>query len=225
MKRNRFDCFGAAALVLITGLVTVTSSAQQSLPRIVSPASSLVVRPGQTVTVTVSADSAVQKLVLMGQHPLGMARLAAGGEAGSVAKGQGEEHPLQFLLTIPTNIKPGIYRVTALGRTSAGSVESNALALDVERPDQPTRIWAEPSILQFTHVGDQIPVRVLGAFADGSQAELTRSRNTTFNSADPHVAAITAGGVVTAVAEGRTSILVRTPSADYSVPVRVEESR
>lgn len=224
MKRNKFNYFVAATLVLIIGL-TASSPAQQSLLRIVSPASSFVVRPGQTVTVTVSADSAVQKLVLMGQHPLGMARLAADGKAESVAKGQGEEHPLQFLLTIPTNIKPGIYRVTALGRTSAGSVESNALALDIERPDQPTRIWAEPSILQFTHVGDQIPVRVLGAFADGSQAELTRSRNTTFTSADPRVASINTGGMVTSVKEGRTSILVRTPSADYSVPVRVEESQ
>jgi hypothetical protein len=225
MKRNKFDCFVAATLLLATGLITVSSSAQQSLLRIVSPASGLVVRPGQTVTITVSADSAVQKLVLMGQHPLGMARLAFGGTAGIVAQGQGEGHPLQFLLTIPTAIQPGTYRVTAVGRTSGAAVESKGLALDVERPDEPTRIWAEPSIIQFTHLGDQIPLRVLGAFADGSQAELTRSSNTTFASADPRVASITAGGMVTAVEEGRTSILVRTPSADYSIPVRAQESR
>ncbi len=224
MKRNRLDCLATATLVLIAGLIPVTSFAQQSLLRILPPASGLVARPGQAVMFTVSANSAVQKLVLIGQHPLGMARLTSDGTAGMVAHGQGEGRPLQFLLTIPNAIQPGTYHVTAVGRTSDGVVVSNALALDVERSDEPTRMWAEPSIIQFTHRGDRIPLRVLGAFADGSQAELTRSRNTKFASADPRVASITAGGMVTAVEEGRTSILVRTPSADYSVPVRVQEA-
>src|SRR5262249_53171908 len=150
---------------------------------------------------------------------------ASGSAAGMVALGQGEARPLQFLLTIPTAIQPGTYRVTAVGRTSGGTVESNALALDVERSDEPTRIWATPSLLQFTHVGDQIPLRVLGAFPDSSEVELTRSSKTTFVSADPRVAAITPGGMVTAIEEGKTSILVRTPSADYSIPVPVQEAR
>ena len=221
MKRNQFVL---ATLVLTTAFMTVPSFAQESMLRILSPASGVVVRPGQTVTITVSADAAVEKLVLTGQHPLGMAQLASGGAAGRVAQGQGQGHPLQFSLTIPTAIQPGIYRVIAVGRTADGTVESNALALDVERPDQPSRVWAEPSIIQFAHLGDQIPLRVLAAFADGSQAELTRSHNTAFTSADPRVASITPGGMVTAVKEGTTSILVRTPSADYSIPVRVQES-
>ena len=225
MKMNKLDCLVTATLVLITCLITVPCSAQQDLLRILSPASGVVVRPGQAVTITVSADSAVQKLVLMGQHPLGMARPTFDVGAGLVAQGQGEGHPLQFLLTIPTAIQPGIYRVNAVGRISGGAMESKALALDVERPDKPTRIWAEPSVIQFTHLGDQIPLRVLGAFADGSQAELTHSSNTRFASADPRVASITATGMVTAAEEGRTSILVRTPSADYSIPVRVQEGR
>jgi hypothetical protein len=225
MKKIKFHCFLAATLVLATGLITVPSSAQQSLLRILSPTSGFVVRPGQTVTITVAADAAVQKLVLTGQNPLGMAPLAsAGGGAGIVAEGRRLGDPLQFVLTIPTAILPGTYRVTAVGRTADGVVESEALALDVERPDQPTRIWAEPSIVQFTRIGDQIPLRVLGVFSDGSQVDLTRSSSTTFASADPHVAAITARGMVTAVGEGKTSILVRTPSSDYSIPVRVQET-
>jgi hypothetical protein len=210
---------------MMTGLITVPSFAQQELLHILSPASGLVVRPGQTVTIAVSADSAVQKLVLIGQHPLGMARLASDGTAGMVAQGQAQAHPLQFLLTIPSAIQPGTYRVSAVGNTSGGTVQSKALILDVERPDQPTRIWAEPAIIQFTYVGEQIPLRVLGAFADGSRAELTRSSNTTFTSSDPRVASITAAGMVTAVEPGKTSILIRTPSADYSIPVRVREAQ
>lgn len=222
MKADRFG-FCSAALALITGFIPVSSSAQQSL-RILSPASILVARPGQTVTISVSSDSTVEKLVLMGQRPLGMARLVSDGVAGIVAQGQGEGHALQFLLTIPAAIQPGTYRVTAFGRTPSGIVESKPLVLDVERPDQPTRIWAEPSIIQFTHVGDHVPLRVLGAFADGSQAELTRSSNITFASTDPRVASITSAGIVTALGEGKTSIVVRTPSADYAVPVRVQEA-
>ena len=225
MKRNKLNCFVVATLALSTGLIVARSFAQESLVRILSPASGLVVKPGQTVTAAVSADPAVQKLVLVGQHPLGMARLASDGAAGIVASGQGEGHPQQFLLTIPTTIQPGTYRVTAVGRTPDGVVESNALVLDVERPDQPTRIWAEPSIIQLTHLGDQIPLRVLGIFADGSREELTRSSKTTFASADPRVASITAGGMATAVGKGRTSIVVRMPSVDYSIPVRVQQAQ
>ncbi|MGA9392281.1 MAG: hypothetical protein WBV69_17775 [Candidatus Sulfotelmatobacter sp.] len=75
--------------------------------------------------------------------------------------------------------------------------------------------------IQFEHVGDHIPVRVLGAFADGSQEELTKSSKTIFSSADPRIATVTADGVVTSAGRGRTSIQARTPSSDYSIPVRV----
>src|SRR5215467_13222203 len=92
MKRNKCDSYVIARFVLITALVAVQAFGQQSALRILSPASGLVVRPGQTVTITVSADPAVQKLVLMGQHPLGMSRLTVDGAEGTVAQGQGEEH-------------------------------------------------------------------------------------------------------------------------------------
>lgn len=224
MRRNELDRFLTVIVVLIASSVTIPSFAQQSLLHILSPVSGLVVHPGQTVTITLAANSSVQRLVVVGQHPLGMARVAAGGAAGIVAQGQGDARPQQFLLTIPSAIQPGIYRVTAVGRTSGGPVESEALALTVERPDEPTRIWAEPSSIQFTHVGDRIPLRVLGVFADGSQTDLTRSSRTTFTSADPRVASITAEGVVTAAGEGKTSIRMETPSADYSIPVRVQQA-
>jgi len=224
MRRNELDRFLTVAVVLIAGSVTIPSFAQQSLIQILSPASGLVVHPGQTVTITLAANSSVQRLVVVGQHPLGMARLAAGGVAGIVAQGQGDARAQQFLLSIPSGIRPGIYRLTAVGKTSAGPAESDAVALNVERPDEPTRIWAEPSSIQFTHVGDRIPLRVLGAFTDGSQTELTRSSRTKFTSSDPHVASITADGVVTALGEGKTTIRMQTPSADYSIPVRVQEA-
>lgn len=221
MSIGRLELVGST-LMLISALMTIPSFAQQTMLRIVSPSAGVVVRPGQIVTIAVSADSEVQKLVLMGERPLGMARPTLDNAAGMLAQGRGEGHPLQFLLTIPTGTNPGTYHVIAMGRTPAGGIESEPLVLDVKRPDEPNRIWVEPSLIQFTNRGDQIPLRVLGVFADGSETELTNSRTTRFASTDPGVASVSTGGMVTAGRKGKTSILVRTPSADYSVPVSVQ---
>jgi Bacterial Ig-like domain (group 2) len=98
-----------------------------------------------------------------------------------------------------------------MGRVSDGDVESEAVTIDVEKSEERVRIWMEPSVIQFEHVEDQIPVRVLGAFADGSSEERTKSSKTTFTSADPNVATVTADGMVTGVGPGKTSIQAPTP--------------
>ena len=77
-------------------------------------------------------------------------------------------------------------------------------------------------MIQFTRLEEQIPVRVLGVFPDASQLDITRSNKTTYSSADPRVATINAEGVVTSVGPGKTSIQVRTPTRDYSIPVTVK---
>src|SRR5208282_5906210 len=166
MRTNQCGWRIASILTLIVGIgfTSAPSRAQQSLVRIVSPAAGTVVRPGQTVTITVAADYSMEKLALMGQRPLGIGQVVSGGAPGIIARGQGEMRPLQFVMTIPTEIQPGIYRVTAIGTTSGGDVESDALSLDVEKSQEPVRIWAEPALVQFTRTGDRIPVRVLGAF-------------------------------------------------------------
>ena len=103
----------------------------------------------------------------------------------------------------------------------AATCESEAVTIDVEKSEEPVGIWAEPALIQFARVGDEIPVRVLGAFADSSNEELTKSSKTAFSSADPRVATVNASGMVTAVGPGKTTIQARTPSSDYSIPVRV----
>jgi hypothetical protein len=133
-----------------------------------------------------------------------------------MARGQGESRPIQFQVWIPADTQPGTYRLTAMGRVSGGEGQSEAVTIDVEKSEEPVRIWAEPALIQFARVGDEIPVRVLGAFAGGSNEELTKSSKTAFSSADPSVATVSA-----AVGPGKTTIQVRTPSSDYSIPVRV----
>ena len=95
--------------------------------------------------------------------------------------------------------------------------------LDVEKAEEPTRIWAKPSTILFSRAGERIPLRVLGAFGDGSQETLTKSSKTIYTSADPRVATVSADGLVTAVASGKTSIQVRTVTHDFSIPVTVDD--
>ena len=195
---------------------------QESRVRITSPASVTVVRPGQTIVISVAADSSVEKLALLGQHPLPIGQVVSGGAPGVVARGLDDMRPIEFQLKIPTDIRPGTYHVTAMGSLSGGETISDAVTLDVERAEEPGRIWTEPSTIHFLHAGDQIPLRVLGAFGDGSQEELTKSRKTSYTSANPRVATVSADGLVTAVASGKTAIQVRTPTRDYSIPITVE---
>jgi len=211
----------AGILVLSAGMFAAPSGAQQSLVHILSPSAGTVARPGQTITVAVAADASVEKLALIGQRPLGVGRILAGGAPGIMARGQGQSLPIQFQVRIPADAQPGTYRVTAMGRVSGGEVESEAVTIDVEKSEEPVRIWAEPALIHFVKVGDEIPVRVLGAFADGSNGELTKSSKTAFTSADPRVATVSASGMVTAVGPGKTTIEARTPTSDYSIPVRV----
>lgn len=221
MIKNEFARRNTGILVLMAVLIAIPAAAQQNLMRILSPSAGTVVRPGQTITISVSADPSVEKLALIGQRPLGVGEISSGATPEIMGRGLGEARPVLFQLRIPRQTQPGSYRLTAMGRVSGGGVESEAVTVDVEKSEEPVRIWMEPLAIQFEHVGDRIPVRVLGAFADGSQEELTKSSKTIFSSADPRVATVTADGVVTSVGHGRTSIQARTPSSDYSIPVRV----
>ena len=204
----------AGILILAAGFVAASASAQQTQVHIVSPAAGAVVQPGQTVTISVVADSSVEKLALLGQHPLPLGQV--------VAPGLGATRPFEFQVRIPTDIRPGPYRVTAIGSLAGGETVSESLVLDVEKAEEPTRIWAKPSTILFSRAGERIPLRVLGAFGDGSQETLTKSSKTTYTSGDPPVATVSADGLVTAVGPGKTTIQVRTMTRECSIPVTVE---
>lgn len=221
MRKTKLARQDAAILVLLAGFIAIPAGAEQSLLRIVSPSAGTVVRPGQTVSISVAASPSVEKLAVIGQRPLGVGETLSGSMPAITAQGLGEARPVQFVLRIPAQTQPGIYRLTAFGRMSGGDLESEAVTIDVERSEEPVRVWIEPSSIQFEHVGDRIPVRVLGTFADGSQQELTKSSKTNFISADPRVARVSSDGVVTSVGPGKTSIQARTPLSDYSIPLRV----
>ncbi len=182
-----------AALALLAGAVRL--HAQPSL-QITSPADGTVVSPGQSVTVTVSASGTFLLVALVGEDPLGFSQgLSA--------------PPYNFTLTIPSNIPPDKYAVTAAGAYAQGeSVTSLPILLVVEPTTIPQSYRTEPETLTNLWVGVKAHLRVIGRFADGSTANVTYSTRTTYSTSDPGVATVDSSGVVTAVAPGNATILV-----------------
>lgn len=224
MRTQRRARWSAATLIVAAAiaLVSVASNAGEDRLRITSPESGIIVHPGDAVTISVSADYSLEKIALIGEHPLGVGVVIAGGAPGIIARGLGDLRPIQFTIKIPAGIETGAYHVTAIGKSSSGDVESEAVALQVEKSQPPVRIWSEPASIQFNRVGDQIPIRVLGAFGDGSNDEITRSLFTSYVSADPRIATVSRNGMVSALAAGKTTILVTSRTFHYSIPVQVQ---
>ena len=212
----------AGLLILIVASTVTPARAQESRVRIISPTAGTVVHPGETIRIAVAADASIEKIALIGEHPLGVGQVLSGAAPGIIGRGQGESRPVEYMLRVPASIQPGTYHLTAIGRLAGGDVESAATTIDVEKSDEPLKIWAEPARIQFTAIGERIPLRVLGEFADQSNEELTRSSRTTFTSANSRVATVGEDGMIVATGVGKTTIQVRTGSSDYTIPVRVE---
>jgi IPT/TIG domain-containing protein/Big-like domain-containing protein len=203
-----------AALILATLCSTM---AQQSPPQlqITSPAAGTIVNPGQTISVSVlsPAGTSFSKVAVAGQDPLG-----SSGFATSV--------PSQFSISVPTNISPGTYMLTALGTTTAGKfVQSATILLDVERPDMPASISADPPQVLFRSAGQHAPLEILATFPDGAVLEVTGSSHLLYSSSNNAVATVDKNGIVSAVGKGSASITATytqgTQSVQVSVPVTV----
>jgi hypothetical protein len=70
-------------------------------------------------------------------------------------------------------------------------------------------------------IGQQLPLLVTGTFSDGSTADVTESRNTTYLSNNTAVTTVDTHGLVTSISRGATDVIVHngTQSADVRVAV------
>lgn len=161
---------------------------------------------GQTLNITV-APSPASVVYVYTEQPLPAV------QTGSV--------PNQFTLTIPASFTPGVYNLTAVGVAAGNLVESDPVPISVERTVDPVAIHVEPASIRFRVVGDQIPLRVVGSYADGTQAAVTASTRTSYASEDSTVATVNALGMVSAVGPGKTTITVTSPTSSVSLPVKV----
>jgi hypothetical protein len=185
-----------------TGDVTVTVSGLTSNPvtftvgpvalQIASPASGTIVSPGQSLSVSVTSPSntSFTDVVIVGESPLPLVN-----EAMSV--------PAEFTLDIPLNIASRKYAISAMGLTvSDQNVESDAIWIDIERPDMPASIAAATNSLEFIATGQELPINLLGTFANGSELYITESSHVTYASSDTKIVTVASDGIVTAGAPG-----------------------
>ncbi len=176
----------------------VSPTSAQTLLQVTSPSNSSgipVYQEGQTYTITLWADPSVQNIAVMTQFPL--------------PDPQATAIPLQFTLTLPTNITPGIYNIGAMGFTSSSDVEAAPAQVDVERQDAPVSLSAKPTFVTISSIGSSQPSNVLGTFADGSTLSLKNSTLITYTSDTPSVVTIAANGVMTTVGPGYATITIQ----------------
>ena len=204
-------CFCALMVVLAFPLVPAASA--QTLLQITSPTQGTsfpLFTEGQTYTITLSADPSVSNIFVTPQSPLPAA--------------QPTSNPLQFTLTLPTNIDPGIYSIGAMGFTSSGDVEAAPVLIDVEPQYLPIGLTVQPVSLQLQGAGDQTPISVWATYSDLSTLNLSNSTELSFQS--NNTAIVTASGqlaqttqgtlppigpaTVTAVGVGSTTLVVST---------------
>lgn len=199
-----------AIAVLLMFLVGNALPAQLKL-RIIEPAADSVVAPGQAVTVVVEALPAgsLPDIMLVGEDPL-PSTLAV------------TRPPYRFSIVVPRDISPRRYGITARGAVLPGQIVfSDPFTIDVERPDMPVKLKAEPTVLFFTYLGDEIPLGLDGTFANGEEVSLRESSYTHCSSDNPSVAAVSGSRFVKATGKGKANITVTYRGKSVVVPVTV----
>jgi|SRR5579872_1793802 len=213
------NCYCARIVLLAITLGTVVGAriarGEQNQPalQLTSPADGTVVAPGQPLSLTVVAISNARFVEVSVISPLGGSSIA-------------NSLPAQLSMTVPADVALQKYGLTATGGTSDGQVlYSNQVTIDVERPDLPTSLRAEPDSIFFSGQSGDEPLTVYGIFSDGTQPEVTGSTNLSFASSDPAIATVDVNGVVKPVSQGSATITATytlgSRTVRVSIPVTV----
>jgi IPT/TIG domain/Bacterial Ig-like domain (group 2) len=182
------------SFVLFASSFVCLASAQQPLLQITSPSNQSTVLEGQTLNIAVSADPSVQGIYVMTEHPLPSVQPTSNSNL--------------FSLPLPTNIPPGVYKLTAVGFVGTSDVESVPIQIDVERQDAPVSISVKPRFVTIGQIGSTQPINVQGTFSDGSVLSLKNSFLISYASETPSVVTVAPGGLLTAVGPGQATVSV-----------------
>ncbi|HEX3103358.1 MAG TPA: Ig-like domain repeat protein, partial [Terriglobales bacterium] len=209
------NCYCARIVLLAITLGTVVGAriarGEQNQPalQLTSPADGTVVAPGQPLSLTVVAISNARFVEVSVISPLGGSSIA-------------NSLPAQLSMTVPADVALRQYGLTATGGTSDGQVlYSNQVTIDVERPDLPTSLRAEPDSIFFSGQSGDEPLAVYGIFSDGSHPEVTQSSKVTFASSNPAIATVDGNGTVKPVSQGTATITATYSQAGNNVSVAV----
>jgi Bacterial Ig-like domain (group 2) len=192
---------------MLLGLSCTMLQAQGTL-QITSPPNGTEVHPGDTITVSVAANGgSFLGVVIFPSDPIEWSQVLSA-------------PPYNFTLEIPTNIQPGPYNLRASGVITPGQpIESDLVTIDVERSDVPISTSTDPRGPVELSIGDQLILDVIGTYADGSIANLTASRQTTYISQASSIVTVSPTGLLTAISPGTTEIIV---NGTLAIPVTVD---
>src|ERR1700722_15888036 len=153
---------GAARIALILMLTTGLSVGQQPIT-ITSPANGTLVPPGQTITLQVAtAPGASFLAVQVVGEDIGIAPPLT-------------PPPYSVNLTVPSNVI-GPRNLTALGITAPeNGIFSPSVLIDSETDAIATALHLNISQIAFQRTGQQMPLNVTAAFADGPSLDITKS--------------------------------------------------
>lgn len=197
-------------VLLLFVLAAIGPLSQAQTLQITSPADGTMVSPGQKLKVTVaeSPSGAFRYVGVLGENPIG---------SGQAAKAP----PYELLIQIPVRINPRRYGLTAAGIITPGHpIFSTPVAIDVERPDAPVRLDAEPTQL-WLGIGVEGRIRVIGRFSDDPDIDLTQSTLTEYSSSALDVATVDKYGRVTGVGFGSAKITITNRGTSVVVPITV----
>ena len=180
----------------IFGISAVLHAA--SALRITSPKDRVVVNPGQTIQVEVSATGvSFVGVALTAPYPIKCAETVL------------TTPPYRFSVTVPAGARPRVYRIWALSGTVAdGEIHSDPIDIDVERSDLPTVMTVDVGSGMSLSVGEESGIRVFGVYADGSHLDLTESTKTKYEAVPPGIASISSGGSITGLKVGSAEIVI-----------------
>jgi hypothetical protein len=125
--------------VLFGSWLSVAYLFGQPALRITAPADRTVVRPGQTITVTVAPSGGTfSQVTVLVTDPI------------KVSPEVRAAPPYEFTLAIPLNIQARAYAVTALGVIAPGQgAKSEPIDIVVDRSEAPVSVRVEPSVLEL----------------------------------------------------------------------------
>lgn len=179
-------------VIIISVFLSLSVSAYAQSLQIISPSSGTIVHPGQEISVDVYSDQSVTISWVSGNGGLKTAK-------------QGNL-PNIFTLTVPSNINPGTYTISASGIDNGVQIFSDPVVIKVERIDSPSKIDIYPTELHFEKIGDTLPVEVSGVFSTDGRVYLTNSPEIKYTAENNSIASVSTDGVVTATGPGSTTV-------------------
>jgi hypothetical protein len=94
--------------------------------------------------------------------------------------------------------------------------------VDIERQDTPKYLVARPDSIVLLAIGDTMPINVLGVYPTGGALPFSHSTRTTYTSNNTQIVTVDSQGIVTAVAVGETTVLIRYGSLSTTIDVSIE---